>query len=119
MGKSESPPIYHVTTQAGNELGVNTDFLVSTYRSIDTKARQLAPAEIRNELLISQDGAVKTTFHVKVSDRMAPYLIDAIQQQTDAGYGTALKSYLYKLQEQIMAQMFASVEQASLPRFGL
>lgn len=110
MEKSESTTIYHVTMESGGELGVKTDFLVASYTAIDSKAKQLAPREIQHELLISQDAGVKTTFHVKVSSRMAPYLVNAIQQQNEPGYGIALKSYFNRLQEQIMAQMFAGIK---------
>jgi hypothetical protein len=41
---------------------------------------------------------------------MAPYLVNSIQQNTDPSSGIALKSYLNKLQEQIMSQMFAGVK---------
>jgi hypothetical protein len=67
MEKNEPSATYDVTMENGNEVGVRTDFLVRLYGAIDSRARQLAPAEIRNELLISQDGNVKTTFRVKVS----------------------------------------------------
>jgi hypothetical protein len=110
MEKNEPETTYDITMESGNEVGARTDFLIRLYAAIDSKARQLAPAGIRNELLISQDGNVKTTFHVKVSGRMAPYLVNSIQQNTDPSYGIALKSYLNKLQEQIMSQMFAGVK---------
>ena len=110
MEKNEPATTYNITMENGNEMGARTEFLVALYGAIDSNAKQLAPAEIRNELLISQDGNVKTTFHVKVSSRMAPYLVNSIQQNTDSSYGIALKSYLQKLQEQIMSQMFAGVK---------
>jgi len=118
MEKSESSTIYHISMESGDELGVKTDFLVASYNAIDSKARQLAPTDIRHELLISQDMRVKTTFHVKVSSRMAQYLVNAIQQQNDSGYGIALKSYFNRLQEQLMAQMFSNVGQISFPKFS-
>lgn len=118
MEKSDSIAVYHISMESGNELGVKNEFLLAAYSSIDEKARQLAPQEIRDQLLISQDPRVKTTFHVKVSNRMAPYLINAIQQQNDSGYGIALRSYFYRFQEAIMAQMFSNVEQTSFPKFS-
>jgi len=110
MEKGDSIAVYHISMESGNELGVKNEFLLAAHNSIDEKAKQLAPQEIRNQLLISQDPRVKTTFHVKVSNRMAPYLINAIEQQNDSGYGIALRSYFYRFQEAIMAQMFASVK---------
>jgi hypothetical protein len=59
---------------------------------------------------MSQDGNIKTRFYIRVSDRMAPHLIAAIQQQADSETGIGIKSYFYKLQEQIMSQMFAGVK---------
>jgi hypothetical protein len=100
---------YHVTMD-DDKLGVKPEVLVGMYTAIDTKARQLAPQEIRNELLISQDGRTKTKFYIQVSNRMAPHIIAAIQQQTESEHGIGMRSYFYKLQEQIMSQMFAGVK---------
>lgn len=100
---------YQVTMD-DDRLGVKPEVLVGMYKAIDAKARQLAPQEIKNELVMSQDGGIKTKFYIRVSDRMAPHLIAAIQQQADSETGIGIKSYFYKLQEQIMSQMFAGVK---------
>lgn len=100
---------YHVTMD-DEKLGVKPEVLVGMYTAIDSKARQLAPQEIRNELVISQDGRIKSRFYIRVSDRMAPHLIAAIQQQADSESGIGMKSYFYRLQEQVMSQMFAGVK---------
>jgi hypothetical protein len=93
-----------------DKLGVKPEVLVGMYTAIDAKARQLAPQDVRTELVISQDGKIKGRFYIQVSSRMAPHLIAAIQQQADAHQGIGLKSYFYKLQEKVMAQMFAGVK---------
>lgn len=108
---------YHVTMD-DDKLGVKPEVLVGMYKAIDAKARQLAPQEIKNEVLISQDGRIKTRFYIQVSDRMASHLIGAIQWQVDSETGIGMKSYFYKLQEQIMSQLFNSVEQTSFPKFS-
>lgn len=100
---------YHVTMD-DDKLEVKPEVLVGMYTAIDVKARQLAPQEIKNELTISQDGRIKSKFYIQVSNRMAPHLIAAIQQQADSEQGIGMKSYFYKLQEQIMSQMFAGVK---------
>ncbi|MGI0050067.1 MAG: hypothetical protein ACREAW_11045 [Nitrososphaera sp.] len=100
---------YHVTMD-DDKLGVKPEVLVGMYTAIDAKARQLAPQEIRNELVISQDGRIKTKFYIQVSNRMAPHIIAAIQQQAESEHGIGMRSYFYKLQEQIMSQMFAGVK---------
>lgn len=107
-----------VTMEAKEDLGVKTEFLVATYNSILSSARSTAPREIGNELVVAQDAAVKSTFHLRVSTRMAPYLIKAIQDQNQPGYGVALKSYLHRLQEQIMTQLFSGAGEISFPRFS-
>ena len=84
-----------------DKLGVKPEVLVGMYTAIDAKARQLAPQEIKNELIISQDGRIKSKFYVQVSNRMAPHLIAAIQQQADSEHGIRMRSYFYKLQKQI------------------
>src|SRR5574338_241376 len=107
MDSNSQVSTYTVTMESGEELGVKTDFLLASYNSIYHAARNAAPSQIGNELLIMQDGRVKTTFHIKVSSRMAPHLVKAIQDQVQPGYGVNLRSYFQKLQEQLMAQMFA------------
>lgn len=97
--------IYHITMD-DDKTGVKPEVLVDMYSTIDAKARQLAPQDVKRELAISQDGRIKTKFHIQVSNRMAPHLISAIQQQADSQQGIGLKSYFYKLQEQVMAQVF-------------
>ena len=72
--------------------------------------QRLAPQEIKNELAISQDGRIKGKFYIQVSNRMAPHLIAAIQHQADSESGIGMKSYFYRLQEQIMSEMFAGVK---------
>lgn len=118
MDSNQQVSTYDVTMESGPDLGVKTDFLVASYNSIYSGARKAAPQHFSNELVISQDGRVKTTFHVKVSNRMAPYLIKAIQDQTQPGYGVALKGYFHRLQDQIMAQMFSNVGDLTFPKFG-
>lgn len=109
---------FTITMEMRQDLGVKTEFLVASYNSIYARARNAAPQQISNELVISQDGRVKTTFHTKVSSRMAPYLIKAIQDETKPDYGVTLKAYFHKLQEEVMAQMFSGVEPTTFPRFA-
>ena len=109
---------YSVTMESGEELGVKPDFLVKSYNSIYFGAKSAAPQQISNELVIVQDGKTRTTFHIKVSNRMAPFLIKAIEDQTQPDYGVALKGYFHKLQDQIMAQMFSNVGDLTFPKFG-
>ncbi|MEW6605518.1 MAG: hypothetical protein AB1351_12645 [Thermoproteota archaeon] len=99
--------IYHITMD-DDKTGVKPEVLVGMYSAIDAKSRQLAPQEVKSELAISQDGRIKTKFHIQVSSRMAPHLVSAIQQQADSQQGIGLKAYFYKLQEQVMAQVFNS-----------
>jgi hypothetical protein len=92
------------------KLGIKPEVLVGMYAVIDAKTRQLAPQEIKNELTISQDGRIKSKFYIQVSDRMASHLIAAIQDKADSETGIGIKSYFYRLQEEIMSQMFAGVK---------
>jgi hypothetical protein len=118
MDNNSQISTYTVTMESSGDLGVKTDFLLASYNSIYLGARKASPQQISNELVIAQDGSTKTTFHIRVSSRMAPYLIKAIQDQTQPGYGVALKSYFHRLQEQIMAEMFSNVGELSFPKFG-
>lgn len=100
---------YHVTMD-DDKIGVKPETIVGMYTDIDAKARQMAPQDVRRELIISQDGRIKTRFYIQVSNRMAPHLIAAIQQQAESESGIGMKSYFYKLQEQVMSQMFAGIK---------
>ncbi|HEY3095156.1 MAG TPA: hypothetical protein VGJ42_05295 [Nitrososphaera sp.] len=100
---------YHVTMD-DEKLGVKPEVLVGMYTAIDAKAKELASQDVKRELIISQDGRIKSKFYIQVSNRMAPHLIAAIQRQADSESGLGMKSYFYKLQEQVMAQMFAGVK---------
>jgi hypothetical protein len=100
---------YHVTID-DEKLGIRPETLVRMYAAIDSDARHAAPADIKRELVISQDGRTKTRFYIQVSNRMAPHLIAAIQRHAESESGIGMKSYFYKVQEQIMSQMFAGVK---------
>lgn len=97
---------YNITMD-DETLGLKPETFLKIYAAIESDTRQAAPAEIRHELRISQDARIKTRFYIAVSDRMSTHLIGAVQKQTQTEYGVGLKSYLYKLQEQLMSQMFA------------
>lgn len=118
MNSSPQAETYSVTMEGSEALGVKTDFLLASYNSIYLGARNGAPQQIASELIIAQDSKVKTTFHIKVSSRMAPFLIKSIQENTRPEYGIALKDYFHRLQDQIMAQMFSNVGGLSFPKFG-
>ena len=105
-------------TMDDEKLGLKPETLFKIYGAIEAQARQSAKADIRHELRISQDGRIKTRFHVAVSDRMAPHLLAAVQKQAEAEYGIELKSYLHKLQEQLMGQMFVGASDQINVKFG-
>jgi len=107
--QNEGVSTYHITID-DDKLGVKPEVLVGIYNSIDARARQLAPQDIRRELIVSQDGRIKSKFYIQVSNRMAPHLIAAIQQRADSESGIGMKSYFYNLQEQVMSHMFADVK---------
>lgn len=100
------------------KMGLKPDTLFGIYGTIEAQAREAAPANIRHELRISQDGRIKSRFYIAVSDRMATHLISAVQKQTQTDCGVGLKSYMYKLQEQLMSQMFAGASDTINIRFG-
>lgn len=93
-----------------DKLELKPEIIFGMYAAIDSKARELAPQGIRNELKISRDGRIKTRFYLQVSDRMAPHLLSAIQWQAESVQGGALKSYFYKLQDRVMNEMFGPQE---------
>ncbi len=101
---------YHIIMD-DDKLGVKPEILFSLYLSIDANAKALAPADIRHELSISQNGKIKTRFGIAVSERMAPFLVRAVQVQAEKEVGMGLKSYFYKLQEQLMAHMLGPLDQ--------
>ena len=86
------------------------------YSDVYSKARELAPQDVRHELRITQDGRIKTRFYIAVSDRMAPHLLSAPQKQAESVDGSA-RAYFHRLQSQIMSQMFGP--QDSTPTFNI
>lgn len=108
---------YNITMD-DEKLGLKPEVLFKLYGTIDTQARDSANPEFSHELRISQDGRIKTRFRLVVSDRMAPHLLAAVQKQAESDCGIGLKSYLHKLQEQLMAQMFAGASDGINVRFG-
>ena len=105
-------------TMDDEKLGLKPETLFKIYGAIEAQARQSAKADIRHELRVTLDDRIKTRFHVAVSDRMAPHLLAAVQKQAEAEYGIELKSYLHKLQEQLMGQMFAGASDQINVKFG-
>src|ERR1041385_1500310 len=108
--KQDEISTHHVTME-DDKLEVNHEILARMYTAIDSRARQLASQDVKKELTISRDGRIKSRFNMQFSNRMAPYLIAAIQQQVESESGIAMKSYFYKLQELVMAQLFGPQEQ--------
>lgn len=99
---------YHITMD-DEKSEIKPEALFKIYAAIESQAKQAAPPAIIQELRIAQDARIKTRFYVTVSDRMAPHLVAAVQKQIGE-YGVGLKSYFHKLQEQLMAQMFAGAK---------
>lgn len=118
MERNEQTAVYSITVECPENLGVNTKFLVDAYTSVYNGARNQAPGQIANELVVVQDGRVRTTFHLRFSNRMAPYLMKAIQDENSKDYGVALSSYFHRLQEQVMTQLFSNVGEISFPKFS-
>lgn len=100
-------------TMDDEKLATKPDTLFKIYGAIETQAKSAAPAAIKNELRISQDARIKTRFYVAVSERMAPHLLTAVQKQVD-GDASGLRVYFYKLQEQLMGQMFAGAKDINI-----
>ncbi|HZC88469.1 MAG TPA: hypothetical protein VE199_02530 [Nitrososphaera sp.] len=105
---------YHVIMDHDDNLELKSEFLVRLYTAMDSKAREIAPENIRKELAITQDGRIKTKFYIRVSNRMAPHFINAIQQQINIEEGICLRLYLCKLQEQLMSQLFGRQDETSI-----
>lgn len=99
---------YHLTMD-DEKAEIKPETMFKIYATIEAQAKQAAPPAINQELRIAQDARIKTRFYITVSDRMAPHLVSAVQKQIGE-YGVGLKSYFYKLQEQLMAQMFAGAK---------
>lgn len=103
---------YNITMD-DEKQAARPETLFKIYGAIETQARNAAPAAIKSELRISQDARIKTRFYVAVSERMAPHLLTAVQKQVD-GDASGLRAYFYKLQEQLMAQMFAGAKDINI-----
>lgn len=110
-GNSGSSAIFHVSMDDDGKLGLKPEVLTGMYQWIDSRAKELAPENLRSQLRITQDGRVKTKYNIAVSDSMTPHLVAAIQQKLEGNSSIGLRTYFQKLQEQLMAQMFGDFSQ--------
>lgn len=101
--------VFHISMD-DEKLGIKPQVLVSMYQWLDSRARQIAPENVRSEIQIMQDGRVKTRFNITVSDRMTPHLVAAIQQKLENESSIGLRTYFQNLQQQLLVQLFDSQE---------
>jgi hypothetical protein len=93
-----------------DRLGIKPAVLFSIYSEVDSRARKLSCGQYSNELQISREGKDATRFHIAVTERMAPNLISSVQEIINETGGIELKSHFQRLQELLMAEMFAGAK---------
>jgi hypothetical protein len=93
-----------------DKLDLKPELVAKLYSDIDLRARQISGGQYEQELRISRDAKDVFRFYVSVSERMAPSLISAVQQSIEKCSGIGLRSHFYKLQELIMAELFAGAK---------
>ena len=98
--------IYQITIEA-HGLELKQELVASIYSEIDSRARKLSNGKFDNELRISMDAKDPFRIHIVVTEHMAQSLISALQEAINNASGIGLRSHLNRLQELLMAEMFA------------
>ena len=60
--------------------GLDPDLLASWYDFIVERAKEISPDELRNTISVERDPILTMKFHIKVSRRAVPYLLDVIDE---------------------------------------
>ena len=100
---------YHITMET-DRLGIKPAVLISIYSEIDSRAKKLSGGQQQNELQITSEGKDANRFHIAVTERMAPNLISSVQEIINETTGIELRSHFQRLQELLMAEMFAGAK---------
>ncbi|MFQ6011099.1 MAG: hypothetical protein ACE5KG_02895 [Nitrososphaerales archaeon] len=87
--------------------GLDPAVLASWYNSIEASTKAVLPDELIHKVTITQDPLLPMKFDLKVSRRVVPYFIDAIEKNLGL-MPFSTKLYFQKLQQMIEEQLHTS-----------
>ena len=88
-----------------NEMqnGLVPEVLEYWYLTVQNRARELSPEDLRNKIIVDQDPILPMKFKLNISKRTVPFVISAIEQTLpEMPYSTRL--YFEKVQEIILQE---------------
>ena len=90
------------------QAGLVPEMLANWYNIIQSRARELSPADLRDKITVEQDPVLPMKFKLDISKRTVSFVISAIEQTLpEMPYSTRL--YFEKVQE-IILQEFIKVK---------
>ena len=87
--------------------GLDPAVLASWYKSIEASTKAVLPTELINKVAITQDPVLHMKFDLKISRRVVPYFIEAIEKNMSL-MPSSTKLYFQKLQQMIEEQLHTS-----------
>ncbi len=87
--------------------GLVPEMLANWYNIIQSRARELSPADLRDKITVEQDSVLPMKFKLNISKRTVSFVISAIEQTLpEMPYSTRL--YFEKVQEIILQEFTKS-----------
>lgn len=88
----------------GSKVGLDPAILAEWYRIVESRAKERCPKELRELLTITQDPVLWMKFQIKISKRVVPYFVEAIEENLEK-MPFATKLYFQKLEAIIEDEM--------------
>ncbi len=88
----------------GSKLGLDPAILAEWYRIVESRAKQRCPKELRELLTITQNPVLWMKFQIKISKRVVPYFVEAIEENLEK-MPFSTKLYFQKLEAIIEDEM--------------
>lgn len=88
----------------GSKVGLDPAILAEWYRIVESRAKERCPKELRELLTITQDPVLWMKFQIKISKRVVPYFVEAIEENLEK-MPFSTKLYFQKLEAIIEDEM--------------
>lgn len=88
----------------GSNVGLDPTILAEWYRIVESKAKERCPKDLRELLTITQDPVLWMKFQIKISKRVVPYFVQAIEENLEK-MPFSTKLYFQKLEAIIEDEM--------------
>ncbi len=88
----------------GSKVGLDPTILAEWYRIVESRAKERCPKDLRELLTITQDRVLWMKFQIKISKRVVPYFVEAIEENLEK-MPFSTKLYFQKLEAIIEDEM--------------